>query len=50
MNTDSTDLHEDLFLSIDEKFSPRVNDLFGIVKGIVLSQIVEDDRLTYLLK
>ena len=50
MNTDSTDLHGNLFLSIDEKSSPKVNGLFGIAKGIELSQIVEDDRLAYLLK
>ena len=50
MNTDSTDLHGDLSLSMDERFSPKVDGLFGIAKGIELSQIVEDDRLAYLLK
>lgn len=47
MNTDSTDLHGDLFLSMDEKFSSKVNDLFGIAKGIELSQIVNDDKLAF---
>lgn len=47
MNTDSTDLHGDLFLSIDERFSPKVNGLFGIAKSIVLSQIVNDDKLAF---
>lgn len=33
----------------DKVFSPKVSRLFGIAKGVELSQIVNDDRLAYLL-
>lgn len=33
----------------DKVFSPKISRLFGIAKGVELSQIVNDDRLSYLL-
>lgn len=33
----------------DKVFSPKISRLFGIAKGVELSQIVNDDRLAYLL-
>lgn len=49
MSTNSTDGYENSLFSIDEKFSPKVNGLFGIAKSIGIIQFIEDDRLAYLL-